>query len=47
MSSTVVRKLKSQVTSVFENQLTREEMRDNPDYEYDVDSGTYSEYGVE
>ena len=47
MSSTVARKLKSQVPSVFENQLTREEMRDNPDYEYDVDSGTYSEYGVE
>ena len=47
MSSTVTRKLKSQVPSVFENQLPREQMRDDDYFEYDVDSGTYSEYGVE
>ena len=47
MSSTVTRKLKSQVASVFENQLPREQMRDDDYFEYDVDSGTYSEYGVE
>ena len=45
MSNTVVRKLA--VPSILETQLTREQMRDDPYYEYDVETGTYSQYGVE
>ena len=45
MSNTVIRKIK--VRSVLETQLRREDMRDDPYYEYDVETGTYSQYGVE
>ena len=45
MSNTTVRKLA--VTSVLEAELRREDMRDDPYYEYDVETGTYSQYGVE
>jgi len=45
MSNTVVRKLA--VPSILETQLRREDMRDDPYYEYDVETGTYSQYGVE
>ena len=45
MSNTVIRKIN--VPSVLETQLRREDMRDDPYYEYDVETGTYSQYGVE
>ena len=45
MSNTVIRKIN--VPSVLETQLNREQMRDDPYYEYDVETGTYSQYGVE
>jgi len=45
MSTAVVRKINQ--PSVLEAQLRREEMRDDPYYEYDVETGTYSQYGVE
>jgi len=45
MSNTVVRKLA--VPSVLETQLTREQMENDPYYEYDVETGTYNPYEVE
>ena len=45
MSTAVVRKIN--VPSILETQLNREQMRDDDYFEYDVETGTYNEYGVE